>query len=197
MFQVLEKWGPAGYAVLMVKTNAKISAWNMYHNPRVRIHLISVFSWFNLFCRFRDTLDVPRCGIRLSVSEWWKTEYSIVLKTKINTKTCIHVLIPGVGMQAGIQRNPLSSMTRTNGCTINVDTKKDKTQRFEVLAFARLSKTKWGVWLSSVKRLLSKVNGLIIRSKVKREIQDEDIQVNDKQGKQSTLKVKTRGWKEQ
>ena len=36
-------------------------------------------------------------------------------------------------MQAGIQRTPLSPMTRTNGCTINVDTKKDETQRFEVL----------------------------------------------------------------
>ena len=36
-------------------------------------------------------------------------------------------------MQVGISRNQLSSTIRTNGCTIKVDTKKDETQRFEVL----------------------------------------------------------------
>ena len=37
------------------------------------------------------------------------------------------------GMQAGIPRNQLSSIIRTNGCsTIKVDTKKNETQRFEV-----------------------------------------------------------------
>ena len=63
----------------------------------------------------------------------------------------------GVGMQAGIPRNQLSSIIRTNGCTIKADTN----------SFARSSKTKGGVRLSNVKRSLSKVKTLIIRSRVK------------------------------
>ena len=49
------------------------------------------------------------------------------------------------GMQAGIPRNQLSSIIRTNGCsTIKVDTKKNETQRFEVFRLLGRAKRKGG-----------------------------------------------------
>ena len=91
----------------------------------------------------RYTREVPRCDRQqLLVSEWWITEYS---------KYNIYVLILGVGMQAGIPRNQLSSLIRTDGCTIKVDTKKGWNATFRIYSFARSSKTKGRVRLSNAK----------------------------------------------
>ena len=57
----------------------------------------------------------------------------------------MNVLILGVEMQAGIPRNQLSSIIRTNGCsTIKVDTKKNETQRLEVFRLLGRAKRKGG-----------------------------------------------------
>ena len=56
----------------------------------------------------------------------------------------MNVLILGVEMQAGIPRNQLWSIIRTNGCTINVDTKKDETNVSESFVCSVEQKTKGG-----------------------------------------------------
>ena len=56
----------------------------------------------------------------------------------------MNMLTLGVGMQAGIPRNQVSPIIRTNGFPIKVDTKKDATRRFEVFRWLGRGKLKGG-----------------------------------------------------
>ena len=61
-----------------------------------------------------------------------------------NTKIYMNILTVEVGIQTGIPRNQISSIIRTNGCTINVDTKKDETNVSESFVCSVEQKTKGG-----------------------------------------------------
>ena len=65
------------------------------------------------------------------------------------------------------QSNQVLSVVHTSACIFNVDTKKNETIVFRSLSFARSSKTKGGLRVSEVKRLLSKLERLTISPNAK------------------------------
>ena len=73
----------------------------------------------------------------------------------------------------------MSSIIRTSGCIISVDTKKDETRCFGAFRSLSRAKRKEGMKLSKVERLLSKVKRLIISPKAKRKTKNKDrVKVN-------------------